>query len=203
MATRGLFFLSPSPGEISGGRREGRRYSGGMKRAWTALLLLGLGCIEGPPAGPGKPGKIGRIFGGTDNADLVADPVRVEAFRLRPPSAVVDVKPQYNEWPLAGGRVRVPADVAARLSNALTREGTYGGDEPKGCDPSPGFMLRFHGDGRTVDVVFCFECAVLFTYRGSRPLWYANFDGSTKMLAVLLLKLFPGDPDLAKFAEAP
>ena len=174
-----------------------------MKSAWAAVLLLGLGCIEGPPSGPGKPGKIGRIFGGLDNADLVAAPERVEAFRLRPPTTVIDVKPQYNEWPVAGDRVRVPADVAGRFSRGLTSENTYGGDEPKDCDPNPGYMLRFHGDGRTVDVVFCFKCAVLFTYRGSRPLWYANFDASTKAMAALLLKVFPGDPDLARLAEAP
>ena len=63
-------------------------------------------------------------------------------------------------------------------------------------------MLRFTSGGRHVDVVFCFECQILFTYRASESLWYANFDGSTKAIAGYFLQVFPGDPVLTRLANA-
>ena len=140
-----------------------------------------------------------KLFGGEDNRDLVASPERVEAFRLRPPSRV-DEATNYNQWPVVGAAVRVPSDVAARFSRGLTSESTYAGDDPKGCKPVPGYMLRFTGGGRSVDVVFCFECAILFTHRGPEPLWYGNFDPSAKAIAALMLQVFPGDPGLKGLA---
>jgi len=153
-----------------------------------------MGCGQGPSR------RIEKLFGGPDNVDIVASPERVEAFRLRPPSPGERIE-HYNEWPVLGGAVRVPADVAARFSRGLTRDSTYPlWEDVKGCDPRPGFLLRFMADGRHVDVVFCFECAILFTYRGSESIWYANFDESTQAIASLFLQVFPRDPALVRLA---
>ncbi|HEV3028973.1 MAG TPA: hypothetical protein VG457_15445 [Planctomycetota bacterium] len=163
-----------------------------MKAPAGVLLVLLVGCAPAPSR------RIEKLFGGPDNFDIVASPERVEAFRLRPPflSEKVD---HYNQWPVQGGAVRVPADVAARFSRGLTSESTYPRwEDAKACDPRPGFMLRFTADGRHVDVVFCFECAILFTYRGPESIWYANFDESTRAIASLFLQVFPRDPSLSR-----
>ena len=171
-----------------------------MRRALAVLLLLGSGCFDHSADTPLKLGRMGKLYGGAEGIDTVESPDRVEAFRLRPPSSDQKIE-RYNQWPTLGPAVRVPADVASRFSKGLTRESTYPNwDTPKACDPQPGFLLRFHAGGRSVDVAFCFECQILFTYRGSESIWYANFDESTKTIAALFLQIFPGDPVLAKLA---
>jgi hypothetical protein len=165
-----------------------------MRRVAGILLVLLAGCGHGPSR------RIEKLFGGPDNVDIVASPERVEAFRLRPPSPG-EVVEHYNQWPALGPAVRVPSEVASRLSRGLTKESTYPlWEDAKGCDPRPGFLLRFTADGRHVDVVFCFECAILFTYRGSESIWYANFDESEKAIASLFLQIFPRDPVLSRLA---
>jgi hypothetical protein len=173
---------------------------GAMTCAAAVLLLLLAGCIEGPPAGPGRSSKIAKLFGGADNAGIVASPERVEAVKLRRPGRAEAGKP-YNQWPGIGTPVRVPPDAASRFARGLTSESTYPRfDLPKGCDPTPGYLLRFWADGRSIDVCFCFECGILFTYRGPDALWYANFDESSPALAALFLKVFPADADLRRIA---
>src|SRR6476646_57346 len=135
-----------------------------MRRGLAVLLLLGSGCFDHGPDTALTVGRMGKLFGGADGLDTVASPDRVEAFRLRPPAPSEKID-HYNQWPTLGPAVRVPPDVAARFSRGLTRESTYPRWEtPKACDPRPGFLLRFTAAGRTVDVVFCFECELLFTY---------------------------------------
>jgi hypothetical protein len=171
-----------------------------MRRSFAVLLLAGLGCIEGAPRGPGPSTRIDKLFGGPDNVDIVASPERVEAVKLRRPGRDEAGKP-YNQWPGIGAPVRVPSDVASRFSRGLTSKSTYPrGDTPKACDPTPGYMLRFTADGRSVEICFCFECNILFTYRGSESLWYANFDESEKVIAALFLKVYPADEDLRRIA---
>jgi len=171
-----------------------------MKRGLAVLLLLGAGCFDHGPDTPLKLGRMGKLFGGEDGLDTVSAPDRVEAFRLRTPSPSQALD-HYNQWPTLGPGVRVPAEVAARFSRGLTRESTYPRwEEPKACDPRPGFLLRFHAGGRSVDVAFCFECAILFTYRGTESIWYANIDESTRGIATEFLHVFPGDPVLTRVA---
>lgn len=171
-----------------------------MKRGLAILLLLGAGCFDHSPDTPLKLGRMGKLYGGAEGLDVVSNPERVEAFRLRPPSSDQKIE-RFNQWPVVGAAVRVPPDVAGGFSRGLTRESTYPRwEEPKACDPRPGFMLRFYGGGRQVDIVFCFECEILFTYRGSESIWYANIDGSTKSIAAQFLRMFPGDPVLEKLA---
>lgn len=174
-----------------------------MTRPAALLLLLLAGCFVGDhPEEPLRLGRMGKLFGGKEGLDVVEFPEKVEAYRLRAPDGMKAVQ-GYNRWPTVGPAVRVKGEAAARFSHGLTRESTYPRwDEPKACDPRPGFMLRFYGDGRSVDVVFCFECKILFTYRASESIWYANFDGSTKALATTFLQVYPDDPDLKALAAA-
>ncbi|HLY08855.1 MAG TPA: hypothetical protein VKW04_06035 [Planctomycetota bacterium] len=168
-------------------------------RALAALLLL-LFAAAGCTPTYGSTNRMGILYGGADNLDIVSSPERVQAFRLRPPPADEPV-PHYNQWPVVGSPVRVSRDIASRFSNGLTRSSSFPRwEDPKTCEPRPGFMLRFTADDRHVDVVFCFECKILFTYRGSESIWYANFDGSTKSIASLFLQLFPNDPVLVRLA---
>jgi hypothetical protein len=173
-----------------------------MKKASALLvLMLTAGCIEGSPRGPGPSSRIDKLFGGPDNADIVASQERVEAVKLRRPGRDQESKP-YNQWAQIGAPVRVPSDVASRFAKGLTSQSTYPrGDTPKACDPVPGYMLRFWADGRSIEVCFCFECNILFTYRGPDSLWYANFDESEKSIAALFLKVFPADENLRRIAE--
>ena len=173
-----------------------------MTRPAAVLLLLLAGCFGDHPEDPVHLGRMGKLFGGKGGLDVVEFPERVEAFRLRAPDGA-QAQQGYNRWPTVGPAVRVPSDAAARFSRGLTRESTYPRwEDPKGCDPRPGHMLRFFGDGRSVDVVFCFECKILFTYRGSESIWYANFDGSTKAIATTFLQVYPNDADLKALAAA-
>jgi hypothetical protein len=170
-----------------------------MRRVLPALLLLAVGCFDEGPDGMPRLGRMGKLYGGAEGLDTVEGPDRVEAFRLRPPDRPTA---HYNEWPTVGEPVRLPSAVASRFSRGLTRESTFPRwEEPKVCDPRPGFMLRFTSGGRHVEVVFCFECRILFTYRGGESLWYANFDGSTKAIAGLFLQIYPNDPVLAHLAK--
>ena len=172
-----------------------------MRRSFAVLLLAGLGCIEGASRGPGPSSRIDKLFGGPDNADSVASPERVEAVKLRRPGRDQESKP-YNQWAQIGEPVRVPSDVVSRFAKGLTSQSTYPrGDTPKSCDPVPGYLLRFWADGRSIEVCFCFECSILFTYRGPDSLWYANFDESEKSIASLFLKVFPADETLRRIAE--
>lgn len=166
--------------------------------ACAAVLLAG--CFDHGPETQARTTRMGKLFGGEDHLAIVRDPDRVDAFKLRQPSRA-DEGGSYNQWPVVGKPVRVPADLAARFSRGLTSEGTYRGDNPKACKPIPGFMLRFTGDGRGIDVTLCFECAILFTHRGPVALGYANFDDSVQPIASLLLQVFPGDPDLRKVVQ--
>lgn len=165
------------------------------------LLPLGSGCFDEGPDGVPRLGRMGKLYGGPEGLDAVESPDKVEAFRLRPPQPGESAA-HFNEWPVVGTAIRVSPDLASRLSRGLTRESTFPRwEEPKLCDPRPGFKLRFTGSGRSVDIVFCFECEILFTYRASESIWYANFDGSTKAIAGLFLQLFPNDPVLAQLAK--
>jgi hypothetical protein len=93
----------------------------------------------------------------------------------------------------------VGTKTAADLSTALLDEKTYClWDEGKGCKPSPGVMLRFIRDTGSIDVAFCFECNILFTFEGSLPVYSANFDHSHNILLRHFIKLFPLDADLPK-----
>ena len=171
-----------------------------MKAAAALLLILASGCFDEGPEGQPRLGRMGKLYGGAEGLDTVESPDHVEAFRLRPPSPGKGTT-HFNDWPVVGQPVRVPSSIASRFSHGLTRESTFPRwEEPKVCDPRPGFMLRFTSGGRHVDVVFCFECQILFTYRASESLWYANFDGSTKAIAGLFLQIYPNDPVLSSLA---
>ena len=55
-----------------------------MRYAFAAFLLLGLGCFDAGHGGnSARLGKMGKLFGGADNLDIVASPERVDAFKLR------------------------------------------------------------------------------------------------------------------------
>jgi len=168
-----------------------------MKTAAVLLLLpAATGCLAGPS------GRMMRLFGSPENLEIVASADRVEATRLRPPSLGQEEAPNYSQWPTIGIPVRVPPDIASRFSRGLTSESTYTSwDEGKGCIPKPGLKLRFTRDGRSVEVVFCFECAMLFTYRAEQAIWGGNFDGSSHEILDLFIRLFPGDPSLPKMLE--
>jgi hypothetical protein len=168
-----------------------------MKTAAGLLLALLLaGCAQGPST------RMIRLFGGAENVEIVASADRVEASRLRPPSRSGEGAPNYSQWPVVGAPVRVPPEIASRFSRGLTSESTYTSwDEGKGCIPTPGLKLRFTRDGRSLDVVFCFECGMLFTYRGEQAIWGGNFDGSAREILPLFLQLFPGDSSLPRMLE--
>ena len=172
-----------------------------MKAAAALVLILASGCFDEGPEGRPRLGRMGKLYGGAEGLDAVESPDHVDAFRLRPPAPGQQI-PRFNEWPVVGQPVRVAPAVASRFSRGLTRESTFPRwEEPKACDPRPGFLLRFTSGGRHVEIVFCFECQILFTYRASESLWYANFDGSTRTIAGLFLQVFPGDPVLSRLAS--
>lgn len=175
-------------------KEGGGRIVGAMKAIAALLTLTVAGCLQAPSR------KIEKLFGGADNFDIIASQERVDAFKLRRPGRD-EVGRSYNQWSVIGAPVRVDSDVASRFSKGLTSESTYPRfDAPKACDPVPGYMLRFFAGGRSIDVCFCFECQVLFTYRGPESIWYANFDESTPAIASLFLKVFPADADLRRLA---
>ena len=187
---------------IPGEKGRSPRYSVGMIRHSVAACAANLlaGCFDHDHA-PVRLGRMGKLYGGGEGIDVVEHPEIVEAVRLRAPDSSSAAR-QFNRWPRIGDPVRVGPEIAARFSRGLTRESTFPRwEDPKACDPRPGFLLRFSGDGRAVDIAFCFECKILFTYRGGESVWYANFDGSTAALAALFLQVFPGDPVLTAHSK--
>jgi len=161
-----------------------------MRRAALIALMLA-GCGR-------KPGHIENLYGSAVNIDVLRKPDKVEAFRLRHPKTQAEYSSNYNQWPVAAGPINVDATISAELAKLLLEEKTFClWDEGKGCKPSPGLMLRF-SDTRQIDLAFCFECDILYTYRGSQALGSANFDYSHNLLLKFFIALFPSDPDLPK-----
>jgi len=104
----------------------------------------------------------------------------------------------YNRWPVVKGPVLPEPKISGELLAALLDEKTFcNWDEGKGCKPHPGVMIRLKGT-ETIDLMFCFECDMLLTFRGREPIWGANFDYSHNRLLSYFIAIFPDDPDLPK-----
>jgi hypothetical protein len=167
-----------------------------MKRILFVLLPVMSGCAQ--------PSHISKLFGGDKNIALVRSHGHVEAFRLRPPKSLSEYTGFYNKWPVLTGPVAVNAMIADELTALLLDENTYClWDEGKGCKPSPGVLLRFSNGSGTIDIAFCFECNMMFTYEGSDPVYGANFDYSHNALLKYFVNLFPLDTDLPKLVLRP
>ena len=162
-------------------------------RLGLALAALLAGCADSR--------NLERLYGGPANLEAIRSCQAVEVFRLRHPKTSEIPERDYllyNRWPVVKGPILPEPKISGELLAALLDENTFcNWDEGKGCKPHPGVMIRFKGT-ETIDLMFCFECDMLLTFRGREPIWGANFDYSHNRLLSYFIAIFPDDPDLPK-----
>ncbi len=157
-----------------------------MKRAATLLLLLA-GC--GGTAKPAIPIQ-----------DLLASDAKAEAFRIVPPAPPAPPAGDFLAWKEVAGPVPVPPSTARALAALLMDPASYQ-DASKPCVPIPGVKLRYTRGAERGEILFCFECLMLFTYRNGAVAGQADFDPGARPFARLLKPLFPQDPAIQALRE--
>lgn len=164
---------------------------------WAAFLALGgYWLYDNPP----HDAELAALYGGAGGLAVVANPDRVEAFRLRPtPESAPRSPDAYDDlanFPTASGPVAVPAGAAATLSSSLISPRSYlwAGDLKSCGAPTPGVRLSFLPGVDRVDVLLCFRCEILLVYRGGHLTGGKDFDPIQGALARSVKALFPDDP---------
>jgi hypothetical protein len=161
-----------------------------MKVAGLVYCLFLVGCS--------KQAEVERLFGGVDNVEAMKHSPTVEVFRLRKPTTQKEADRPYNQWPVAAGPVVLDSKTSDPLLWILLEDKAYSDwGNGKGCIPAPGVMIRVKG-AETIDLAFCFECDMLFTFRGSQQIWFANIDHVHNQLLGHFVDIFKSDPDLPK-----
>jgi hypothetical protein len=148
------------------------------------LTALELGC------GPGVP--------------VPRQPTRVEVFRVGPEPADSPAGGTIGGYPiLATGKEQGP-DFAARLSKVLRSGGVT--KNQKKCGLQPGVAYRIWGGEKTVEVLVCFKCDVLWPHvvgqEGVPPHEeWMDFDPVRPKLLALTKEAFPNDAEIQNLPE--
>jgi hypothetical protein len=130
--------------------------------------------------------------------EILAESERIESYCVRR---------ELGNAPLPDGALagllvlsRGPAlDSAQRelVKALLFDEDSYEFEMAKGCEPTPGVLLRAYRGERFVDIALCFDCKMwgigVQSSREHFPRQWEDFDPVTKPLVGLVKKLFPAD----------
>lgn len=152
-----------------------------------AALLLVIACSSGCG---GPAGDLTVVFGGWPAIETVKNASSVKAFRLRSPS---DHHESLADYTMMGDPVDVPEAAAARLRDLLLDRTAYEWESAKGCIPDYGVRIQFQHEGDEVDVLLCFECAILAVYHNGKIAGGEDFDDISSELAAIVKELFPND----------
>lgn len=166
----------------------------------TGLLVLFL-CSRKSES-PAMDSRIITLLGGKDGVTTVAQPDKVDAYRLKPNlkldgSEFTDLDGNYE---VTAGPVSVSETLATELSRDLTTTSSYWWNAGKLCIPRYGVRLSFYRGQDQVDVFLCFECKDLRVARNgkvtSRPGNDTSFDSINGRLVLAAKTLFPDDPEI-------
>jgi hypothetical protein len=149
------------------------------------------------------PARLLTLFGDADHFAAIANPQKVEAFRIKDMTKPPD---PGAPSPIAGftvlsGPVGVEAQLAKELSRILTDEKSYVWDKAKKCDPEYGVALRFVGEKSSLDVLLCFQCDQLAVRSGGKGLGHKDFDPARPALVKLVKQIFPKDIEIQQLIE--
>ncbi|MBL8900172.1 MAG: hypothetical protein JNM84_21255 [Planctomycetes bacterium] len=166
----------------------------------TALLCLAATILFGCSTGEGvrEPGAGARAFLGETAVEILKGAERVESFRVQ---RELGAQPS-GEHLIAGMRLlaRGPQlDSAQRelVKRLLFDDDSYELEMAKGCDPTPGVLLRVWSGARTLDLALCFECKMwgigVQSAADAFPRPWEDFDPVNQQLVGLVKELFPAD----------
>jgi hypothetical protein len=143
--------------------------------------------------------RIEDLFGGAKNVAVVANPDRVEAYRVGPlPEGIYWQDAKLGDYPLIAGPVPLADATAYDVSAALLRAETYVWDWAKACIPNYGVQLSFIRGTDRVDVLLCFECDMLLIGRDGKIIGGEDFDNSRATLVRAAKNSFPDDDAIRK-----
>ena len=156
-----------------------------MQLRTTLLLVVSLtaGCAD-------SAGDLNEVFGRPQAIDTVRNASSVRAYRLRSPSHHHE---SVSDYATVGDPVEVSAAAAAQLRVLLLNPSAYEWDSAKGCEPDYGVRIQFQHGADEVDVLLCFECAILAVYYNGKIAGGEDFDDIKSQLAAIVMELFPDD----------
>ena len=142
-----------------------------------------------------------RTFGGTESVRILKNPTKVEAFRLgKLPEGMHLHEAGLEDYPITAGPFSVPTEIAQSITAALLDPDSYVW-LPKKCKPKYGVRVAFHGSGGRIDILLCFECDYLASYRDGEPVSGGNFDYARAELVLAAKAIFPEDEVIQSLAE--
>lgn len=172
-----------------------------MRNLLRCALLLSasvalLACSTGD--GLREPGSGARQFLGDRAVEILQSLERVDSYRVQRELGA----PPAGEPLIAGMRLlaRGPAlDSAQRelVKRLLFDDDSYEFEMAKGCEPTPGVLLRISSGARTLDLALCFECKMwgigVQSAPDAFPRPWEDFDPVNQELVALVKELFPAD----------
>ena len=143
------------------------------------------------------------VFGGNAAYDIVASGTQCSAFLVDLPTPDDSGQPaMLGDYRITEGPVNVDEDLRSQLATVITQHNTYVWDTDKGCIPKPGVRIQFSKAGDDVDILFCFECSMLYVYQGGVLAGTEHdFDGGRPTIVRIMKKIFPDSATIQGLSE--
>jgi hypothetical protein len=165
--------------------------------SFAILAVLGAAAFASC-AEDGLDRRVVKELGGKEVAHTLATAPRVLAYRVKPDPVKADApeaKTAVAGYPVIGGAVALDAETSKNLRAVLLDPGAYEFGVAKACEFVPGVGVRFVGEERTIDVVFCFECDVLSIRALGSERWQGggSFDPGRARFVAVMKQVFADD----------
>lgn len=113
------------------------------------------------------------------------------------------VRVNVSDYPVTQNLGELASDQVPRLLAILLDPATYEWEHAKACIVTPGVRLSFQSASDQVDILFCFQCDILFVYRDGEYVSGGSFDFGRPQLVELLKDHFPNEPLIQSLAPSP
>ena len=143
-------------------------------------------------------GDLEKLFGKGGARDVIAEPEKVQAYRLAEESFY---QPTVNDYETIAGPVAVKGELAKATSKLLLADDSYLREVGKGCEPIYGVRMEFMQGKKKADVFFCFGCDILTVYFQGKPVGSEDFDKIRPQLVKIAKQIFPGDEAIQGLKE--
>lgn len=137
---------------------------------------------------------IDKLFGGKDAVATVAQPDKVEVYRIDPNSERTG-NLTLEEFRITSGPIEPSHEVTSRLSAILTSPESYW-DVPSNCMPMYGVRVKFERAADRVDLLLCLECDESLIFSNGRFIGYGFFVPAHDLLVRVVQELFPDDKEI-------
>lgn len=144
---------------------------------------------------------------GVGGRKVVEEAERFEAFTLQPLTASVNWQnAKLSDFKARDKSALESKDLTRRIATALLDPNSYRpkGGSAKACIPQYGVKLSFSRANDRVDVLLCFECDIMATFRngaGEMESGQSFDDGRAELLRLVKL-LFPDDRLIQSIKES-